>query len=49
MVQHPEGRVREFVKRFDIETPVAEPGPAAAARALSAALAELSRQVASSM
>lgn len=48
-VSSPEGRVREFVKRFDIETPVAELGPAAAARALSAALAELSRQVASSM
>ncbi|GAB5430969.1 MAG: ABC-type transport auxiliary lipoprotein family protein [Epibacterium sp.] len=48
-VSSPDGRVREFVKRFHIETPVTEPGPAAAARALSAALAELSRQVAVSM
>ncbi|MFP3385069.1 PqiC family protein [Tritonibacter sp. SIMBA_163] len=48
-ISSPEGRVREFVKRFEIETPVEDPGAASAARALSTALAELSRQVALSM
>ncbi|NVK16899.1 MAG: membrane integrity-associated transporter subunit PqiC [Rhodobacteraceae bacterium] len=48
-VSSPEGTVREFVKRFDITTPVNGTGPAATADALAVALAELARQVSQSL
>ncbi|MEW2914315.1 PqiC family protein [Leisingera sp. JC11] len=48
-VSSPEGTVREFVQRFDITTPVAGEGAAAAADALARALAELARQVSQAM
>ena len=48
-VSSPEGTVREFVKRFDITTPVAGKGAADAADALSRALAELTRQISQAM
>ncbi|MDC0657692.1 PqiC family protein [Leisingera sp. SS27] len=48
-VSSPEGTVREFVKRFDITTPVDGAGPAATADALALALAELARQVSKSL
>jgi uncharacterized lipoprotein YmbA len=48
-VSSPEGTQREFVKRFEIQTPVDGEGPAATADALANALAELSRQVSLSL
>lgn len=48
-VSSPEGTQREFVQRFDIQTPVSGDGPAATATALSAALAELTRQISLAM
>ncbi|UWQ29036.1 membrane integrity-associated transporter subunit PqiC [Leisingera sp. M523] len=48
-VSSPEGTVREFVKRFDIRTPVSGQGPSATADALAKALAELARQISLAM
>lgn len=48
-VSSPEGTQREFVKRFEIHTPVDGEGAAATADALANALAELSRQVSLSL
>ncbi|WP_264210545.1 PqiC family protein [Leisingera thetidis] len=48
-VSSPEGTVREFVKRFDIQAPISGTGPSATAEALSLALAELARQVSQAM
>lgn len=48
-VSSPDATVREFVKRFAIETPVSGTGPSATAQALSQALAELTRQIARAM
>ncbi|WP_299636762.1 PqiC family protein [uncultured Ruegeria sp.] len=48
-VLSPEGTVREFVRRFNVVTPIVGSGAPATADALGRALAELSRQMSQAM
>lgn len=48
-VSSPGGTTREFVRRFDIRTPVSGEGPAAISGALATALSRLSGEIAAAM